>query len=91
VARAAPPGLLPWPGSYASEDGRLDISTAQLRHATTQCDCSRALKPAASPTCDLYAVGSERMMSESPGSMMDMTQVRKSLPQAVPSSTLLPV
>ena len=38
-----------------------------------------------------YAEGRERMMSLSPGSMMLITQVLKSLPQAVPSSTLLPL
>jgi len=32
-----------------------------------------------------------RMMSESPTSVTARTEVRKSLPQAVPNSTLLPV
>ena len=40
---------------------------------------------------DCCSDGMERMMSESPGSVMLRTDTRKYLPQAVPSSMLLPV
>lgn len=34
--------------------------------------------------------GMDRIMSESPGSVIDIAHTRKYLPQAVPNSTLLP-
>jgi len=41
--------------------------------------------------CPPSLAGMERMMSESPGSVMESVQTRKYLPQAVPNSMLLPV
>ncbi len=38
-----------------------------------------------------YSEGMERMISESPGSVMLRQQTRKYLPHAVPKSTLLPL
>ena len=40
--------------------------------------------------CPPSLAGMDLMMSESPGSVMERVQTRKYLPQAVPSSMLLP-